>query len=956
MAKHVITEAYTFVPATRTITLIGRFLRREQLVLITNVTTNTVIYNFSDSALGASAYTTSTTDNTESTSIVLTYNTTSMSSTDKLSILVEETYEEFFPAETLMDPVTKMRVSTPQSLIDTDFEYGTQPTKWETIALLNNRPSAFLDNSGLAATVTNITGAGTRLVTVALTATTINGVAISTSTPIFIQDSTNLDANGWVLPVSVSANVNFTYNANAVIPAGSIFDASKTLVYLGTFFTGSNIPVATAAGAAFTFSGTTITCTTTNNHGLSIGDGIFVLGTTATTNPPNGTWFVRTTPTSNTFTFDALLAPTGTITAVATSLQVRTFGSSIHRPFDGGVNFTAGVPYNGNQLIRQTRRYFRYQSGKGMQFSTGSNFCPAVNLDSLTASGTTVTATFKTAHSLGAGAVIQVTGAEQAAYNGTFTVVSTPTLNTLTYTTGSPPSASPATGFPINIQPKNWYGAAVRVGMFDTQNGFFFEYDGQTLYVCQRRSTDQLSGYISVLTIGTTAATGVGTRWSSQLNPGDYVVIRGMSYLVQSIISDTSMVIYPEYRGITIGGSSQVIISKTITTRIPQSQWNCDRMDGTGHSGFNIDITKMQMWYIDYSWYGAGAIRFGFKDQRGEVVYCHRIANANKQTEAYMRSGNLPARYEVNTLWPYTKITSSVANVENSVINVANTDGFPPSGTLVLTASGNTGAAIECVNYTSKTSTTFNGLTRAVTNLTGPGGFTGMGGNSVAQTFTFSATAPVQVALYAPQAGVTIGHWGSSVLMDGRYDDDKSFLFNYGDTAQRTYATSGTRFAVFSIRLAPSVDNGIVGLLGARELINRMQLVLVSCGVFTTTAAVRVELILNARLSAGTVGTWTNLGGSSLVQFAVHSNNTTLVGGESIFTFFAPAGGVSSQSLAQIRDLGNSILGGGNNATPVLNSSANFYPDGPDVLTLTVTPLAANAAVATRLVWSEAQA
>jgi hypothetical protein len=32
------------------------------------------------------------------------------------------------------DPVDKLRVSTPQALIDTDFEYGTQPTKWETIA------------------------------------------------------------------------------------------------------------------------------------------------------------------------------------------------------------------------------------------------------------------------------------------------------------------------------------------------------------------------------------------------------------------------------------------------------------------------------------------------------------------------------------------------------------------------------------------------------------------------------------------------------------------------------------------------------------------------------------------------------------------------------------------------------------------------------------------------------
>lgn len=81
---------------------------------------------------------------------------------------------------------------------------------------------------------------------------------------------------------------------------------------------------------------------------------------------------MKRTPTSNTFTFDVANAPTGTITATGgtQNLYQRSFGSTVHRPYDGGVNFTAGTPYHGNQLVRQTRRYFRYQSGKGIQFST----------------------------------------------------------------------------------------------------------------------------------------------------------------------------------------------------------------------------------------------------------------------------------------------------------------------------------------------------------------------------------------------------------------------------------------------------------------------------------------------------------------------------------------------------------------------------------------------------------
>jgi hypothetical protein len=159
---------------------------------------------------------------------------------------------------------------------------------------------------------------------------------------------------------------------------------------------------------------------------------------------------------------------------------------------------------------------------------------------------------------------------------------------------------------------------------------------------------------------------------------------------------------------------------------------------------------------------------------------------------------------------------------------------------------------------------------------------------------------------------------------------------------------------VFSIRLAPSVDNGITGLLGNRELVNRMQLAPASGGVFASTSTVRCELILNGRVSSS-ANAFVPVGGSSLAQRADHGNAATITGGESIFTFFAPAGSVSTQDLSRVRDIGNSILGGGTtNAVP--NTINNIYPDGPDILTLCVTPLSPNAYVAARMSWTEAQA
>lgn len=948
MAKHVILESYTFTPATKTIVVTGKNIRKEQLLLITNTTTGTVIYNFSDPSLNSTSYTNAadTTTGQETTTIILAYNTAAMTATDKLSILVEETFTEIVPAETLRDPVDKLRVSTPQSLIDTDFEYGMQATKWETIGLLNNRPSASYDpTSGIS----NTTAAGTffgasgnyqitaataaaKVVTVSITNTT----GITVGTPIFINgtlDTANVD--GWWVVEAVSANVSISFTVTNT-PAASLFDATKTYLYIGSWYTGSAIPAATNA---IVVNGTTATVTTTNPHGFRPGDGVYIIGVTGMTGTLLSSWVIATTPTRNTFTFAC--AATGTITATLNgSIYPRQIGYVEHRPYDGGVQFSNETPYHGYQIIRQTRRQFRYQSGKGIQFSTGSILKPVLYVDNVTSSGTTVTVTTRYPHGLLPGAIVKVSGADQTAYNGNFTVATAANSLTFTYTAGSTPSASPATGFPINISPFSWYGGSNRIGMFDSQNGFYFEYDGQTLYAVKRSSTAQISGKVSV-TNASNSVVGTGTKFSSQLKPGDFIVIRGMSYLVQVITSDTQMYIYPEYRAVT---TSNCVVSKTVNTRYAQSSWNIDKMDGTGASLMNLDLTKMQMFYIDYTWYGAGAIRFGFKNNRGEVIFCHRIPNNNVNTEAYMRSGNLPARYETNTLPYQTYLTAAWGiSTTTGTISVADTTGWPASGTVAVYAATTTGA-IEYMTYSSKTTTSLTISAR------------GQAGGTTATAFTYSATAPILVELYSPQAASTISHWGSSVIMDGRFDDDKSIVFVAGMQTAISNIAAGATQPLISLRIAPSVDNGLTGILGNREVINRMQMVLRTMGAFTTGTSMTflISLRLNGRLSGGTFAA---VGGSSLAQVAYHTSGQSISGGEQVFAFFTTTPGVTAQDLSFVRDLGNSILGGGTSAT-VPNTSANLYPDGPDIITLcatNVTSVATNS-INARISWTEAQA
>jgi hypothetical protein len=1021
MARKVLTEiGYEFTPATKTL-VIPKYIMQEKLILVTNVTTNQVIYNFSDPALRATSYTSVVNaDSSEATTIVFNYNTLSMTTTDKLQITFEEQDESFSPSQAFTDPTNKLRVTTPQALIDTDFEYGIQSTKWENLTTTDNRPFAFQSSNA----VPNITGIAIAGRTVTITTSAAHGIAVGT--PITVQDTYLGFANGNFIVESVTTSAPFTltYSARAAntTSISALFDSNKTAVYTGTIYSGAQIG---AAPSAMAVSGTALTVTTTVPHGLSIGNEIAITGVTSTAPTPNGSFYVATVNSATQFVYYASAAPGGALSFGSAKVYVRPQGQILHRPFDGGVIFSANTTSNNEMTARQTRRYFRYQSGKGIQISSGTILKPNLQIDSLSAAGTTITVQTREQHNLIPGVAISVGGALDAAYNGNFVVASVLGYNKFTYTALTTPTASVGAG-PYYVSVVGWNGAANRLGIFDNQNGLFFEYDGQTLYAVRRSSTFQLSGKVTVTNgSNTVSQTGADfpTNFSNQLVVGDYIVIRGQTYQVQTIASDTSMTVTPSYRGAT---ASYAIVSKTVDTKIPQSQWNLDPCDGTGPSGYNIDLSKMQMFYIDYSWYGAGFVRWGLRTANGDVTYVHKQPNNNINYEAYMRSGNLPGRYETSTMPPVTLLQQNLTKID-STITVQSTAAFPSSGTLVIrpsSATNQAGQLFEYVNYTGKTTTEFTGVTRGkagasvtstgssgsnnitVTSNTDlqigqraihaniPGGtfitsidglnltlsqaltgaissasviYARMGGvdttpdpDEYAFAYTYSATSQTSVELAYPTFSPSLSHWGTSVIMDGRFDDDKSLLFTYGQRTTTTIASGATK-ALFSIRVAPSVDNGVAAEFGARELINRMQLVLRALDI--TTKAATSNLLVTAVLNGvpnlgGGSQTWKNViqgstteFNSSLCQIADYAGGSaTVVGGEVTGGFFVNS--TTSLSLETVRDLGNAILGGG-----TTSPTSNIYPDGPDVLTISVTNLGASSQdVFGRLSWTEAQA
>ena len=101
---------------------------------------------------------------------------------------------------------------------------------------------------------------------------------------------------------------------------------------------------------------------------------------------------------------------------------------------------------------------------------------------------------------------------------------------------------------------------------------------------------------------------------------------------------------------------------------VPRSEWNGDKLDGTDSSGIVADPTKIQLINIEYEWYGAGQVKFGWVID-GATHFIHTHRNANRHERPWAQTPFLPIRMEIEALssvagGPYTMLQGS-----NSVIS-----------------------------------------------------------------------------------------------------------------------------------------------------------------------------------------------------------------------------------------------------------------------------------------------
>jgi hypothetical protein len=80
--------------------------------------------------------------------------------------------------------------------------------------------------------------------------------------------------------------------------------------------------------------------------------------------------------------------------------------------------------------------------------------------------------------------------------------------------------------------------------------------------------------------------------------------------------------------------------------RIARADWNGDKLDGAGESGFTADATKQQIICIDYEWYGSGQVIFSFVIG-GEKRVIHTFNTGNVLSVPWCKTPFLPIRLEL---------------------------------------------------------------------------------------------------------------------------------------------------------------------------------------------------------------------------------------------------------------------------------------------------------------------
>ena len=78
---------------------------------------------------------------------------------------------------------------------------------------------------------------------------------------------------------------------------------------------------------------------------------------------------------------------------------------------------------------------------------------------------------------------------------------------------------------------------------------------------------------------------------------------------------------------------------------VNRANWNTTTLTDSNKDPFVLDVTKYNLYWIDYLWLGTGRVRFGVYAPDGTRTVCHVFENANANVLPSMKRGTLPIKF-----------------------------------------------------------------------------------------------------------------------------------------------------------------------------------------------------------------------------------------------------------------------------------------------------------------------
>ena len=317
-----------------------------------------------------------------------------------------------------------------------------------------------------------------------------------------------------------------------------------------------------------------------------------------------------------------------------------------------------------------------------------------------------------------------------------------------------------------------------------------------------------------------------------------------------------------------------------------------------------IDWTKIQMLWIEYAWYGAGAIRWGCQ-LNGEPYVLHEVGTGNSsyrgsaQQFPWSRTGNLPVRYEQRNVGA-TTANSVLAHFGVSVVVEGRRDeqrgftysyGLPAGTNRRNVPAANTRFPVVSVQMNQMAKIEFQGNSTV-----------GTINNSSNSTYLQVAGTPWTANAYVGRA-ITFQGTGANTanVFVGRIANNTSNTLYMTDIVSNTSGVLGTPNSSY---------NYAIGLVNRGQILPQ-SLVVASDGaalieLIVSTASNPVTLTGASFVPMNTVGSFNSLASRDSSATAITANT-----GEVIYAFSAPAGGSGLQTfdLTNLFALYNNIRG-----------------------------------------------